>query len=161
MDKLSFKKKSNLYLWWWKSNKSTNLCKRYIRIIRKSNLFKRSSWRIYKYRIRWKYFLFNKEYTLNEVCKIIRNEYEILTGNKSLDPKYVKDRPLEVKYAYCSHDKAKKLLGFNPNKTNLTKGIKNVLTWAIENVKDGVENRYFENLEITHNAPETWIKKLI
>jgi UDP-glucose 4-epimerase len=103
----------------------------------------------------------DKEYTLNEISNIVSEVYKELTGKEYNKPIHVKDRPLEVKYAYCSHKKAEKLLNFNPNKTNLKDGIENVLKWALKISEKGFENRYLNELEISNNAPDTWIKKLI
>ena len=72
---------------------------------------------------------------------------------------YVKDRPQEVKFATCSSDKARKLLGY---KTKYS------LDNAIELTCEYIKNRgpkefdYHLNLEIINElTPETWKNKLI
>lgn len=59
----------------------------------------------------------DKAYTLNEVAKIFHGKVEHL------------EKRNEVKNAYCSHKKAKKVLGFN-DKTNLKETIKEMTEWA-------------------------------
>jgi len=76
-----------------------------------------------------------------------------------LKPKYLPDRPQEVKEAYCTDKKARKLLGFN-SKTSLEEGVKKMVLWAKEIGPQ--EPRYMDSLEIeTEKTPSTWEKKLI
>ncbi len=77
---------------------------------------------------------------------------------KKLLPKYVPDRPREVKYAYCSHEVAQKLLGFKP-KVKLDEGVAEMVKWARTLGKQPFI--YLDNLELeSKNTPQTWKKKL-
>lgn len=70
----------------------------------------------------------DKEYTLNEVAEILKE----IAGEYGLNPEieHLEARH-EVKNAYSSHDKAKRLLGFK-DETNLKETIKEMLVWAIK-----------------------------
>ena len=79
--------------------------------------------------------------------------------NFKLNPIYEKDRPNEVKLAYCSSNKARKLLGYE-TKTSFEDGIKEM----IEDIKKrGPKDfKYIYPLEINNeNTPETWKNKTI
>ena len=92
--------------------------------------------------------------TINEVFQICSN----LTGS-NLQPIYKKDRPLEVKHATCSAEKARKLLNYK-TKTNLKDGIK--LTYDYIKKRGTKPFDYHINLEIKNElTPETWLKKEI
>ncbi len=76
-----------------------------------------------------------------------------------IETKHLPDRPQEVKHAYSSHTKAKKLLNFK-DKTNLSVGLSKMWQWAKS--VGPVDFKYIENLEIeTPLVPETWRNKLI
>jgi UDP-glucose 4-epimerase len=102
----------------------------------------------------------DQEYSMNEIAQITIEEFESITGRKATNIIHVEDRPLEVKYSFCSHDLSKKLLDYE-EKTTLRQGIRKVVEWAYKIVPNGIENRYLKELEITEKAPETWLKKLI
>ena len=81
-----------------------------------------------------------------------------LTGS-NLQPIYKKDRPLEVKHATCSADKARKLLNYKTT-TNLKEGIK--LTYDYIKKRGVKPFDYHINLEIKNElTPETWLNKEI
>ena len=92
--------------------------------------------------------------TINEVFEICSN----LTQS-NLDPIYKKDRPLEVKHATCSAEKARKLLNYK-TKTSLKEGIQKTFDYI---KKRGIRPfDYHINLEIKNElTPETWLKKEI
>lgn len=97
--------------------------------------------------------------TLNELSKVVLEEFFGNNIPASLRPLYMPDRPQEVKYAYCSHIRAKKLLGFKP-KTKLREGIRAMVAWAKQIGPQKFV--YLDTLELDHpNAPTTWKKKLI
>lgn len=90
--------------------------------------------------------------------KELANKCSNISGFNS-EPIYVKSRPLEVKYASCSSDKARKLLGYETKFT---------LDKAIENTFEYIKNRgpkefdYALELEIENElTPNTWKEKLI
>ena len=92
--------------------------------------------------------------TINKVFEICSN----ITGS-NLDPIYKKDRPLEVKHATCSAEKARKLLNYR-TQTNLIEGIEKTYEYI---KKRGIRPfDYHINLEIKNElTPETWLKKEI
>lgn len=102
-----------------------------------------------------------KEYTINQVANYIFDVF-FPNGNipKRLKPKYLPDRPQEVREAYCTNDLAKKLLGYKTT-VDLETGIRNMINWAkaqgpqkFNYLKDGLE---IESADV----PATWKKKLI
>jgi UDP-glucose 4-epimerase len=71
---------------------------------------------------------------------------------KTVEKNYLKTRH-EVKHAYCSHDKIKKVFGEGTS-TPLSEGIKKMADWA---KKAGIrESKSFDNLEIKEGLPEGW-----
>ncbi|WP_339837756.1 NAD-dependent epimerase/dehydratase family protein [Paenibacillus sp. FSL R7-0272] len=92
--------------------------------------------------------------TINELAKTIS---ELMDW--PFEPIYVPDRPLEVKYATCLADKARKLVGYE-TKTTLRAG----LTKMIEDIK-GKGSREFDydlvNIEINNEStPSTWTERI-
>ncbi len=70
----------------------------------------------------------DKERTLNETAEILKevaNEFGLYPEIEHVEARH------EVKLAYCNHDKAKRLLGFQ-DKTDLKKTIKEMVEWAKE-----------------------------
>ena len=92
--------------------------------------------------------------TVLELSKLVANE----TGFNG-NPIFVKDRPKEVKYASCSSDKARKLLGYK-TKTHLKDSIKQTADFIR---KRGIKKfNYNLPLEIDSEiTPETWKHKKI
>ena len=92
--------------------------------------------------------------TINKVFEICSN----ITGS-NLDPIYKKDRPLEVKHATCSAEKARKLLNYR-TQTNLIEGIEKTYEYI---KKRGIRPfDYHINLEIENElTPKSWLKKEI
>jgi len=77
---------------------------------------------------------------------------------KHLLPKYLPDRPLEVRLAYCTHKKAEKLLGYRTT-VNIGQGVSRMVAWARSKgpqkfayLKDGLEL-------VSRTTPTTWSKK--
>lgn len=90
--------------------------------------------------------------TINDLFKIISNK---LRFNKS--PVYVQDRPNEVKYATCSSDKARKLLGY---KTKFT--LDQSIDKLIKYIKKSGAKKFSYNYSIEINnekTPQTWLGK--
>jgi len=90
--------------------------------------------------------------TINDLFKKISNK---LAFNKQ--PIYTKDRPNEVKNAYCSAEKARKILGYK-TLTTLDQSIDKVIEFI---KKTGVKPfEYNYNLEIINEkTPKTWSEK--
>ena len=92
--------------------------------------------------------------SMNELCNMITNK---LKFNKP--PIYVNERPLEVKHAYCSSDKARKLLDYS-TKISLSESIDRIIDFIREN--GTMDFDYNFNLEINNSlTPKTWKDKLI
>ena len=92
--------------------------------------------------------------TINYLAEIIAKELDF-----DLDPIYVKARPNEVKYATCSSEKARKLLGYKTTIT-LEEGIKRMVDFIKE--KGVKEFNYKYNIEIINeNTPKTWVEHMI
>jgi UDP-glucose 4-epimerase len=78
--------------------------------------------------------------------------------NFNLDPVYMLDRPLEVKNATCSADKARKLLNYE-TKYSLEKGLKEMIHYIESRGPKKFE--YHLPIEIeTNRTPQTWTEKL-
>ena len=92
--------------------------------------------------------------TINQLYEKLSN---IIKFNK--EPIYVKDRPQEVRFATCSADKAKRLLGFQ-EKINLDDGLMSLVKW-IQDKGPKPFNYHLELEIINEKTPETWVKKLI
>jgi len=92
--------------------------------------------------------------TINELAATLAD----IIGYKNFKPVYVPERPQEVRYANCSADKARNLLGY---KTTYT--LRQGLTSIVEYIKQrGCKPfKYHIDLEIiNHKTPKTWKEKL-
>jgi len=79
-------------------------------------------------------------------------------GTEHLTPIYMKDRPQEVKVAYCSSDKIREWFDFKQN-TSLDAGLQSMIDYI---KKRGYKDfDYHLDLEIEKGAPKTWSKKLL
>lgn len=96
-----------------------------------------------------------EESTINEISRIILEKY--FDGKEVPDylkPKYLPDRPLEVKNAWCTVDKAEKILGYKTT-VSLEEGIKKMVEWS--KTKGPQKFHYLEQLEIKNEStPTTW-----
>ena len=91
--------------------------------------------------------------TINYLAEVIANELQF-----NLNPKYLPDRPLEVKTATCSSDKARKLLNYQ-TKTSLSDGIKKTIAYI--NDKGVKPFNYHLDIEIMNKyTPVTWKERL-
>jgi UDP-glucose 4-epimerase len=90
-----------------------------------------------------------KDYSIKELARLISDNTE-----------HMEDRPKEVKEAFSTTEKSKKLLGFE-DKTTLEEGIAKTIEWA--KVKGRQEPKYLDELEIDLQdmAPLTRKNKLI
>lgn len=92
--------------------------------------------------------------TINELA-------EIIAGLLSFDlkPIYLPDRPQEVKEAFCSADKARRLLGYK-TKYTLEAGLKEMVTWIKK--RGSCPFNYHLEIEIANEkTPKTWLDKLM
>jgi len=96
--------------------------------------------------------------TINQLSNIILSHFPKLQSKKSMI-KYLPFRPMEVKYAYCTNDKAERFLKYK-EKTNIYKGLTESIKWARK--KGHQPFKYLENLELTSkDTPKTWTEQLI
>jgi UDP-glucose 4-epimerase len=102
-----------------------------------------------------------EEYTINQLSDIVLKEF-FPDGNipDHLKPTYIPQRPQEVIEAYCTNEKAKRLLGYKTT-THLKEGVTKMVAWArtrgpqaFNYLKDGLE---LESADV----PQTWKQKLI
>ena len=94
-----------------------------------------------------------------DVISIKDLAYKILgVLNSDLEPIFVDPRPQEVKFAHCSAEKSRKLLGYNTS-VSLDNSIEKIANWIISvGAKDF---RYHLDIEILNEkTPKTWTKKL-
>lgn len=102
-----------------------------------------------------------EEYTVNHLGQVILRAFygtnEIPTH---VLPKYLPDRPMEVKEAYCTVDKAERLLDYRTT-VSLEEGVRRMITWAKE--LGPQQPKYLPGgLEIVNDkTPESWVKQLI
>jgi UDP-glucose 4-epimerase len=75
-----------------------------------------------------------------------------------LDPVFLPGRPLEVKNAVCSSEKARRLLGYETT-TTFRQGLESIVEWIRENGTRPF--RYHLPVEIaTEATPRTWTERL-
>lgn len=95
-----------------------------------------------------------EEYSINVLADTVLAAFK-----SDLRPTYFPDRPREVKHAFCTNDKAERILGYKTS-TTLKRGVGEMVKWA---KKQGPkEFVYLDELELTGDKiPETWKKKLM
>ena len=99
--------------------------------------------------------------SINRLAKHILSHFVANPENppKNLRPVHLPERPVEVKDAYSTNDKAKKLLGFKKTIT-LGEGIVRTVAWAKK--KGHQRFRYVKGLElVSKDTPRTWTDKLL
>jgi UDP-glucose 4-epimerase len=95
-----------------------------------------------------------EEYSVNTVAQAVLQAF-----GSDLAPIHFPDRPREVKHAYCTNEKAQKILGYKTS-TSLEQGIQQFVTWA--KLQGPKEFKYLDELELTGDkVPATWKEKLI
>ena len=101
------------------------------------------------------------EVTINHLSDLVLSLfYEGQDIPDRLRPAYLPPRPMEVRDAYCTDDKARRLLGYHTT-ISLKEGIRRMIEWAKE--LGPQEPRYMEEgLELTTSeTPITWTERLI
>jgi UDP-glucose 4-epimerase len=92
--------------------------------------------------------------TINHLADVVLSAFD-----SPIMVKHVADRPMEVKYAHCTNDKAIILLGYK-TKVSFEEGIKRMVKWAKQ--LGPQEMVYLDNLEIVNSkTPITWKEKLL
>lgn len=103
----------------------------------------------------------SEAYTINQVARLVLKHfgYDPDHPPEALRPRYLPPRPLEVREAYCTLEKAQRLLGYRTT-VPLEEGIRRMVAWAKELGPQPM--RYLEEgLELTTGAPETWTRRLM
>jgi len=91
--------------------------------------------------------------SINELYRLLSNKLKF-----NLEPKYLKDRPNEVKEATCSADKARKILGYKTS-ISLDKSLDKIINYI--NKKGPKNFEYNYPLEINNEkTPLAWKEKL-
>lgn len=100
-----------------------------------------------------------EEYTINEVSDIILSKFFKGKVPKQLKPKHLPIRPKEVIDAWCTIDKAEKILGYNVS-VSFEEGIRKMIEWA--KIKGPQKFVHLSELELYgERVPKTWTKKLL
>jgi UDP-glucose 4-epimerase len=95
-----------------------------------------------------------QEYTINYLAEQVLKAFD-----STQEPRYLPDRPREVKHAYCTNRKAQRLLGYHTS-VGFEEGIKRMVEWA--KTLGPQEFQYLDNLELTgKKVPKTWLKKIM
>jgi UDP-glucose 4-epimerase len=102
-----------------------------------------------------------EEVTINYLSDIVTRLF--LNGHavpETLRPVYLPPRPMEVRDAYCTDEKARRVLGYHST-ISLEEGVRRMMVWAKE--LGPQTPRYMEDgLElVTEDTPITWTQKLI
>jgi UDP-glucose 4-epimerase len=102
----------------------------------------------------------DKEYTINELAGVVlRTYFPTCDMPAELRPQYLPPRPMEVKEAYSTCDKAKQYLGFHSTIT-LEEGVRRMVEWARQ--RGPQSPKYLDQLELTiGDVPRTWVEHLI
>ena len=91
--------------------------------------------------------------TINELYRILSNKMKF-----NLEPRYLKDRPNEVKEATCSSDKARNFLGYKTS-ISLDKSLEKIINYITK--KGPKKFQYNYPLEInSEKTPIAWKEKL-
>jgi UDP-glucose 4-epimerase len=100
-----------------------------------------------------------QEHTINAMSDMLL-ELFYHGEEPEIEPVYLPSRPQEVREAYCTVDKAEKLLGYRTS-VDLEEGLGRMLAWARE--LGPQEPRYLEDgLElVTGDVPATWREQLL
>lgn len=96
--------------------------------------------------------------TINEACRMVSKAFAGTRFYPQI-PMYYPGRPNEVGAAFCSSDKARRLLGYK-TETSLQAGLSRVADWMIE--RGPLPFKYHLPLEIiTERTPRTWLEQQI
>ncbi|MBI3948052.1 MAG: NAD-dependent epimerase/dehydratase family protein [Armatimonadetes bacterium] len=102
-----------------------------------------------------------EEYSINQTARLVLKHfgYDPDDPPEAVRPRRLPPRPLEVRDAYCTLEKAQRLLGYRTT-VSLDEGIRRMVAWAKELGPQPM--RYLEGgLELTTGAPETWTRRLM
>lgn len=86
-------------------------------------------------------------YTVNQLAEIVARAMEVPCRVEHLPAR------LEVKHAYCSHQKIRERLGFDSH-TSLEEGVRRMAEWARR--VGPRKSREFQEIEVRKNLPPSW-----
>lgn len=101
-----------------------------------------------------------QEYSINQLSDVVLKVF-FPDGNmpENMKPQHLPPRPLEVTDAWCTVDRAEKLLGYKTT-VSLEEGIKKMVDWARS--VGPMPFHYLDNLElVSDDTPSTWKDKLL
>lgn len=101
-----------------------------------------------------------EECTINQLGDVVLDVF-FPDGNipENMRPQHMPPRPLEVSDAWCTAEKAEKLLGYRTS-ISLKEGIAKMVEWARS--VGPMPFHYLDNLElVSDTTPDTWTKKLL
>ncbi len=103
----------------------------------------------------------NDEVTINKLAELVLDRfYDGGPIPDHVQPKYLPPRPMEVRDAYCTDDKAARLLGYHTT-IDLQRGVQEMIGWA-KQLGPQTPRYMEEGLELTTaETPVTWTKRLI
>lgn len=101
-----------------------------------------------------------EEYSINELSDIVLKVFfESKEIPDNLRPKSLPIRPMEVIEAWCTVEKAERILGYKTT-VKLEEGVKRMIEWARK--YGPIKFKYLEDLEIVNeHTPSTWKDKLL
>ncbi len=101
-----------------------------------------------------------EEVSINRLAEVVLEKFfEGKAVSEHLKPEHLPPRPKEVKDAFCTVDKAKKMLGYKTT-VPFEEGIGKMIAWAREIGPQ--QPVYLEDFELPHEKiPRTWSEKLI
>ena len=92
--------------------------------------------------------------TIRELARVIAELLDV-----HLEPVSVPERPQEVRFATCSADKARRLLGYE-TRTSLREGLRSMISWIKERGPKPFD--YYLSIEIdSDRVPDTWRNQLL
>lgn len=101
-----------------------------------------------------------QEYTINQLAEVVLKAF-FPDGNipEDMKPEYLPLRPMEVMDAWCTVDKAERILEYKTT-IALDEGVRKMVEWA--KTKGPQEFHYMDDLELTtKDTPLTWKDKLL
>jgi UDP-glucose 4-epimerase len=99
-----------------------------------------------------------EEYTINYLAEVILKHFFPGGTPEEFLPVYLPSRPKEVKEAYCTTDKAEKLLGYKTT-IHLEEGVSKMIEWAKE-LGPQEPNFLVDGLELINDqVPVVWLEK--
>lgn len=96
-----------------------------------------------------------EEYTINKLADKV-----VEISKSKIEIEHVPDRPMEVKHAFCSNDKAQRILGYKTN-TTFEDGVRSMFEWA-KHLKEtsGIADPKYIDIELMNNKiPASWKNK--